>query len=48
MINGGGKETTETKAVGAYMSKGTNWHGYDNQESISLKVRVRCASRAKL
>ncbi|VDN33349.1 unnamed protein product [Gongylonema pulchrum] len=38
MIKSGGKETTETTAVGAYMSQGTNWHGYDNPASIKIKM----------
>lgn len=34
----GGKETLDQQGVGAYMAKGDQWFGYDNEESIKIKV----------
>ncbi|CAG9538281.1 unnamed protein product [Cercopithifilaria johnstoni] len=35
----GGKETIDKRSVGAYMVKGNQWHGYDNEETIKIKMR---------
>uniref|UniRef100_A0A0R3RP82 Glyco_18 domain-containing protein n=1 Tax=Elaeophora elaphi TaxID=1147741 RepID=A0A0R3RP82_9BILA len=35
----GGKETVDREAVGAYMVKGNQWHGYDNEETIKIKMK---------
>ncbi|VDP22940.1 unnamed protein product [Onchocerca flexuosa] len=35
----GGKETIDKQGVGAYMVKGDQWYGYDNEETIKIKMR---------
>uniref|UniRef100_A0A1I7W1Y9 Chitin-binding type-2 domain-containing protein n=2 Tax=Loa loa TaxID=7209 RepID=A0A1I7W1Y9_LOALO len=35
----GGKETVDEKGVGAYMVKGNQWYGYDNEETIRIKMK---------
>ncbi|CAG9531543.1 unnamed protein product, partial [Cercopithifilaria johnstoni] len=35
----GGKEIVDKKSVGAYMVKGNQWHGYDNVETIKIKMK---------
>nr|AAB68959.1 chitinase [Acanthocheilonema viteae] len=38
-VKEGGKETVDKKSVGAYMVKGDQWHGYDNEETIKIKMK---------
>ncbi|KAK6100780.1 Glycosyl hydrolases 18 family protein [Brugia pahangi] len=35
----GGKETIHQEGVGAYMVKGDQWYGYDNEETIRIKMK---------
>uniref|UniRef100_A0A8R1TNJ5 Uncharacterized protein n=2 Tax=Onchocerca TaxID=6281 RepID=A0A8R1TNJ5_ONCVO len=35
----GGKETIDEQGVGAIMVKGNQWYGYDNEETIKIKMR---------
>ncbi|MCP9258719.1 Endochitinase [Dirofilaria immitis] len=35
----GGKEMVDKQGVGAYMVKGNQWYGYDNEETIKIKMR---------
>ncbi|VDN01867.1 unnamed protein product, partial [Onchocerca ochengi] len=33
----GGEEKINKKGVGAYMVKGNQWYGYDNEETVKMK-----------
>ncbi|EJW75225.1 endochitinase, partial [Wuchereria bancrofti] len=35
----GGKETVDREGVGVYMVKGDQWYGYDNEETIKIKMK---------
>ncbi|VDN37436.1 unnamed protein product [Gongylonema pulchrum] len=37
-IKSGGNETVNREGVGAYMAKGNQWYGYDNPETVRIKV----------
>ncbi|VDK30899.1 unnamed protein product [Gongylonema pulchrum] len=34
----GGRETVDREGVGAYIASGTQWYGYDNPETIKIKM----------
>ncbi|VDM97933.1 unnamed protein product [Thelazia callipaeda] len=38
-LNANAKETVDKEHVGAYLTEGNRWYGYDNPETIKIKVK---------